>query len=109
MITQIVAGDDAVFSAQLYKDAAAFAIDAGATIKATLVPLNHGTAYMSAVKLDNAAVGADWDNSLVVVAMADTDTVGITYQGHAYLEIQVDDAIKETWFGDVYIVMGQIP
>ena len=78
MITEIVVGDDSVFSAQLYKDAAVFAIDAGATVKAMLVSLNHGTAYTAAITLDNAVSGADWANSLVVVEMADTDTAGIT-------------------------------
>lgn len=108
MITQIVSGDDAVFQAQLNKDGESFSIDAGATVQASLVPLDHSAAYITAVTLSNASAGADWANSLVVVEMAQSDTAGITFQGLCYLEIQVDDTIKETWFGEVYIVTGQI-
>ena len=108
MTTQIVAGDDVSFTAQLYKDEATFTIDPGATVRAMLVSLNHNTAYTTAATLSAAASGADWANSLVVVEMADTVTAGITYQGHACIEIEVDDTIKETWFGEVQIITGNI-
>lgn len=108
MITQIVTGDDAVFQAQLYKDLATFTIDPGATVEAMLVSVDHQTKYTDAVTLSNAAAGADWPNSLVIVEFSQAETAAIQVTGNALLEIQVDETTKENWFGTVNIVTGQI-
>jgi len=108
MITQIVTGDDAVFQAQLYKDLATFTIDPGATVEAMLISVDHQTAYTDAVTLSNVAAGADWANSLVIVEFSQSETAAIAVTGQALLEIQVDDTIKETWFGAVFVIKGQI-
>jgi len=108
MITQIVTGDDAVFQAQLYKDAAVFSIDAGATVEAMLVSIDHETTYTDAVTLSNVAAGADWPNSLVIVEFSESETAAIAVTGNVLLEVQVDDTIKETWFGVVQVITGQI-
>jgi len=109
MTTQVVTGDDVLFSVQLYKDGAAFVIDPGATVEAMFVSLNRTTAYTAAISQSSGATGADWSTALVVVSMSDTVTAAVTYQGRAYLEIQVDDTIKESFYGPVVIMKGNIP
>ncbi len=104
----IVTGDDIAIPVTLKKDGATFAIDAGATIKARLVSSDHKTTYSDEIDQSNVAPGADWDNSLVVVAFGSAETVEITHQGVAALEIQVDDSGKRTWFVTVNIVKGNI-
>ena len=108
MTAEIVSGDDVVIYATLKKGGSTFSIDPGATVTAMLVSLNHETAYTAEIAQSAATQDADWANSLVVVVMGEADTASITYQGHAYLEIQVDDTIKETFFGEIRIVTGQV-
>lgn len=108
MTTQVITGDDVLFPVQLYKDGEAFVIDPGATVEAMFVSLDHNTAYTAAIAQSSGTTGADWPTAVVVVSMADTVTSSVTYQGRAYLEIQVDDTIKETFFGVVAIIKGNI-
>ena len=109
MITQIVTGDDAVFTAQLKKDDSTFSIDAGATVKAMLVSLDRTTSYSAVVTLSSSTTGSDWVHSLVIVVFSAAETTAITNLGSALLEVQVDDTIKETFFGAVTVIQGQIP
>jgi hypothetical protein len=106
---EIIAGDDSDYAAQLYKDAATFTIDAGATVEARLISIDRQTTYTDVLTCSNGASGADWANSLVVVEIAEADTLAITYSGMALLEIQVDDSGKITFFGSVVIALGTIP
>ena len=108
MTIEVVSGDDVVIAATLKKGGATFTIDPGATVTAMLVSLNHDTAYTAEIAQSSATSGADWSNSLVVVVMGASETAGITYQGNAYLEVQVHDSIKETFFGAVRVTTGQI-
>jgi hypothetical protein len=105
----IVAGDDSDYSAQLYKNAAAFSIDSGATVEARLISIDKQTPYTDILTCSNSATGASWGTSLVVVEIAAADTEDITYSGMALLEIQVNDSGKITFFGSVNITIGTIP
>lgn len=104
----IVTGDDVALSVTLKKGGATFLINGTATVQASLVSLDHQTTYAGPVAQSNAASGADWANSLVVVELASANTSSITYQGKALLEIQVDDSGKTTFFASVIIVLGTI-
>lgn len=109
-IPVIVTGDDVSLLATLKKDDATFTIDPGATVKAALVSHDHTEVYTDAVVQSSASPGADWANSLVQVIMDGdaTSSIAVADQGAALLEVQVDETIKETWFGNVQIIKGQI-
>lgn len=104
----VVTGDDIAIAVTLKRNGAVFAINPGATVKARLVDVDHENAYTAEVAQSSSAPGADWSVSLVSVQFAPADTTTITYQGLAKLEIQVDDAIKSTWFVPVVIRRGSI-
>lgn len=108
MTTQIVKGDDVSLPVALTKDGATFAIDAGATVRAAIVDMGHQALLMAAVTLDSAAVGADWSTSLVVVEMTAAQTAAITEVGNAFIEIEVDDGGKTTFFTYIQVVEGLI-
>jgi hypothetical protein len=104
----IVTGDDLLLPVQLLKDGLPFAIAGTATVKARLLSQNGAVALSGEVAVSSATAGSDWSQSTVVVALAGTDTSAATYQGPGKLEIQVADAIKETWFQRVDVVRGTI-
>jgi len=104
----IVTGDDVALPVTLKKDGAAFVIDPGAVVKAALVDTDRQTILAGPVTCANNAVGANWAQSLVVVAMSSAVTGAITAYDSALLEIQVDDGGKLTWFVSVSIVKGSI-
>ena len=108
----IVTGDDIDFSVTLQLAGSAASFNVGSpqdTIKARLVSLDRKRTYTEEATLDPSAVGADWANGVVIVEMAASATDGVTYQGPAYCEIQVDDgSLKDTWFVDVDIARGNI-
>jgi len=105
----LVSGDDIVMSVTLQKDGSVFNINPGATVEARLISVDHLTEYTAPVGQSNSAPGADWANSLVTVQFAEADTLEVTYQGAALLEIQVDDNGKSTWFETVQLSLGTIP
>lgn len=112
MATELVTGDDIAIPVTLKVNGATFTIPGTATVKARLVRTDHSEPIpgsLEAVQSD-AAPGADWANSLVVVEFAGSDTSGIVAadQGKALIEIQVDDNGKRTWFVSVKLVLGQI-
>ena len=104
----IVTGDAIAIALQLKRNGVNITIDSAATIKAALVSSGHTEDYTAAITQSSATTGADWDTGLVVVAFAPADTVAITYQGTALLELQVDDGGPKTWFLPVKIVTGRI-
>jgi hypothetical protein len=104
----LVTGDDTLVPVTLKKNGATFAIAGTAAIKARLVSVDRKVTYSEEVLQSITEAGNDLANSLVVVRLAPADTVSITYQGKARLEIQVDDGGKTTWFVDVDIVRGNI-
>ncbi|MGV0961841.1 MAG: hypothetical protein ACOYB1_18605 [Limnohabitans sp.] len=110
-VPEIVTGDSTSLAVTLRKNGAVFAIDPAAEVKAALVSKDHKTAYTAEpIEQSNAAPGADWPHSLVIVELPPSSTNDIAYQGLALLEIQVsENASPKTWFVLVNIVTGQIP
>jgi hypothetical protein len=104
----IVTGDDLRQPVQLHINDQPFAIGVAGTVQARLVSLDHKRALTAAVEQSRTAAGADWATSLVVVEMLPAATVDVVEFGPALLEMQVADAIKQTWFIPVTIVQGHI-
>ena len=110
-MTQIVTGDDVRLVVTLKKDGAVFPITTTpvpAVVKARVVGPQHQAALSGEVAQSHLTSGADWANSLVVVLMDSVTTAAIAQQGAAFLEIQVHDGIKITWFVPVTIIKGHI-
>jgi hypothetical protein len=107
-MSTIVTGDTIALPVTLKKSGATFVIAAGATVQASLVSLDHRTVLAGPVTMSAAAIGADWDNSLVMIEMASSVTANIIYSGQVDLEVQVDDVGKLTWFFTLDLVQGTI-
>ena len=110
VIDGIVTGDDVDIPVTLTKGSAktTFTINPVAAVKAAIVSLNRATKIIDTVTCLEAATGADWANSLVIVSFTSTETAAATAIGEAYLEIQVEDGGKLTWFGKVDIIKGSV-
>lgn len=104
----IVTGYDVVFPTTLRKDGKTFAIDAGASIKASLISIDRSTVLIAPVTLNNAEQGTDLANSLIIIKFPSSSTSVITSYDPAHIEIQVDDAGKTPWFVSVDIEKGTI-
>ncbi|MEJ1402632.1 MAG: hypothetical protein RPU73_01950 [Candidatus Sedimenticola sp. (ex Thyasira tokunagai)] len=106
----IVTGDGKNLPVTLKKNGATFTIDPAAVVKAAVVSTDHSAALSSTVTCDNAASGADWANSLVVVPLSAEVTGAITIIGDVLLEIQVTPpgGDPETWFVTGEIVQGHV-
>ena len=104
----IVTGDDVALPVTLKKDGATFTIDVGATVQASIVLADRSATLIAAVTCSNAATGADWANSLVIVEFSSAETGAVTDYVPALVEIQVDDSGKLTWFVGVVIEKGSI-
>lgn len=92
----LVRGDDISIAWTLKKNHETFAIDAGATVRAKIVASNGTTVSPTVTCLSNA-VGADWDNSLVVVAFTSAQSATFPVTEDGILEVEVDDGGKRTW------------
>jgi len=108
--TLITTGDDVAIPVTLKKNGVTFAIDAAATVKAALVSTDRSSKLSADVTCSNAAAGADWANSLVVVEFSSAVSGAVTVpdSGRCLLEIQVDDSGKLTWTAPLQIVAGLI-
>lgn len=110
----IVTGDDILFPVVLRKKVSGasvyttFVIDAGATIIARLVSTDRESTYTPEIAQVTVQAGVDLANSLIIIIFTSAETIGVTYQGSALLEIQVDDGGKLTWFAPIKIDQGQI-
>lgn len=104
---EIVTGDDVQVYATLKKDDQTFEISGDATVTAMLVSLDRDTQLTSGVAQSAATAGADWDNSVVAITFTSAQTSGIA-PGRGWLELQVNDGGKTTWFLDVDITKGNI-
>jgi hypothetical protein len=105
----VTAGDDTTLAVQLYDDGgAAFVIDPGATVRAAIVDIRHTAIIVAAVACDNAATGADWSTSLVVVEFTALQTAAITSNSDAWLEIEVADTTTTTHFERIKLQRGLI-
>ncbi len=92
----ITSGDDSSLPVTLKKDGATFTIDPSATVRAALIDPDYSERLTEVVVVDNAASGADWENSLLIVLFASDDTEDVR-PGDVLLEIEVDDGGKLTW------------
>ena len=104
----LVTGDDIAIEITLTKNDVVFAIDSGATIQASLLTLDKRVILVAPVAVLEATVGSDWANSKIIVTFEDTDTEDLEVFGNIYLEVQVDDGGKLTWFSGVELVQGTI-
>jgi hypothetical protein len=104
----LVSGDDIVIEQTLTKNNSTFAIDSGATVKASLISRDKQTIIVAPVSVLEATTGSDWANSKIIILFDSTDTDTATDFGPVYLEIQVDDGGKLTWFVKAELVQGTI-
>ncbi len=107
MPTRLIIGDDFNRQVQLKKDGVEFDM-AGATVQAAIVSEDRATVLIDPVSCAEGATGAVWASSLVVVAFTEAATAEVT-EGLCYLEIQVDDSGKNTWFVALNAITGNIP
>lgn len=103
----IVTGDDVELAVTLLKGGSTFDMT-GATINARIVKFDHSAALTASELQNEAATGADWANSLLILELSAAETAAITYLGQSLIEIQVDNGKKQTWFIDCKIVRGQV-
>lgn len=106
-IATVVTGDDLSIPVTLKLNKSTFDMR-GKTCKARLVSTDHETVFTEEITQNEAASGADWANSKVIVEMTGIDTQDIKYQGKAKCEIQVEFPKKQTWWIQVQIVKGNI-
>lgn len=104
----IVTGDDVRFPVTMTVDDAAYDASGATSVKAALVSADRTTKLTGDIVQDAGASGADWANGVIMIEMDATDTADITDYGAAIIEVQVDKSIKQTWYGAVEIVQGQI-
>lgn len=107
-MSMIVTGDTLALPVTLKKNGSTFVIDAGATVQASLISLDHRTVLAGPVTMDSGAPGADWGNSLIMIEMDSSVTANIVYSGQIDLEVQVDDGGKLTWFFTLDLVQDTI-
>ncbi len=105
---KITTGDDARLYVTLKKNSAIFLINPTATVKAVIIKPDTSVKLCDEVLQLSSTSGADWGNSLVVVEFPSTVTGPIKRVGAAQVEIQVDDAGKQTWFVDIELIRGNI-
>jgi len=107
-MSDIVSGYDAALPVTLKKEGVVFSIDAGATVKAVLLSADRSTVIIPEVTSNNAATGADWANSLVIVEFSAAQTALVLEEGDMTLEVQVDDTKKLPWFIPLEASIGHI-
>lgn len=108
MSSQLVIGDDLSMPVQLKKGGVVFNIPGTATVQAAIVDKDRANVLAGPVSCLEGATGADWTTSLVIVDFPESESEKIT-PGLVYLEIQVDDSGKNTWFVSISAVQGNIP
>ena len=109
-VPEIITGDDATLSVTLKKNKATFAIPVLSTVTAVIISRDRSTQLSAEVDCPEAATGADWLNSLIIVSFTGAQTA-ILSPGNAILEVQVEDSDttkKTSWFGTVKIEKGTI-
>jgi hypothetical protein len=109
MPVNVVVGDDVSIPVTLTKDDSTFTIDECAVVKAAIVSLDRTSVLAGPVTLDHSHAGSEWAQSKVMANIESAYTSLITTTGAAYLEIQVNDGGKLTWFTPINVVNGLIP
>jgi hypothetical protein len=115
-IPNIVTGDDFRFPTILRKKTpdqtqlTTFVIPADAVVTARLVSADRLSAYSVEVVQDLTVAGTDLNNSKVIIVFSGVETSfpAPKNTSNALLEIQVNDGLKQTFFGWVRILQGQI-
>lgn len=111
-VSKLVVGDDFLRTVQLYKTTngveATFVISGSATVKAAIVNGDRTSVLTPTVNSLIGDSGADWSISTVAIHIPEADTLPISSLGAAYLEIQVADPLKQTWFIPIQIINGLI-
>ncbi|MCK4706603.1 MAG: hypothetical protein KAT90_14080, partial [Gammaproteobacteria bacterium] len=85
----IVTGDNARLFLTITIDDATFNIDAGDTVEAALVSVDHEELLMAAVPQSFSTTGADWANSLIAIKFTAAQTTDITSTGNVLVAVQV--------------------
>ena len=104
----LTTGDDAKFIVQLYKGENNFVINPTATVKAAVVTLEHDRVLLPAIEVVESEIGSDWFNSIVAVKFHRDATEIIPKSGKAFLEIEIEDETRLTWFLQILIIKGNI-
>jgi hypothetical protein len=115
MAIEIVTGDPVRRIVQLVKltdaqpeDGETFVINGAATVTAAIVGPDRETKLSGDSDQTSGETGADWSTSKVALVIPETETADITAVGEAYIELQVDDSYKQTWFIPAVIIKGNI-
>lgn len=103
----LVTGDDISIEQTLTKNGVVFSIDSGATIQAAMITRNYAK-LVDPVSVLEATVGSDWGNSHIIIEFPEAATTALTDVGPIFIEIQVNDGGKLTWFSKTEIVKGTI-
>ena len=110
----LVTGDDILLAIELTRKAygaavaTTFVITPTAIITARLVSTERETVYTPEITQVTAHASADLANSLIIIIFTSAQTIAIRHQGAAYLEVQIDDGGKKTWFAPVKLIRGQV-
>jgi len=109
MSANLVIGDDFVKPIALTKDGVSFIISASAVVQVAIIKRDRSALISTVTTSDRLATGADWSISTIVVDIPESETINYTTIGKAYVEIQVADPKKQTFFADIDLVKGLIP
>jgi hypothetical protein len=109
MEQQIISGDDvAMVIPLLDADGSPFVIDSAATVKAGIDSRNHLLLLLAANTLSEATPGSDWSASTVVATFTAEQTATLTSNSPAWIEIEILDTTKQTYFHPVKLVTGRV-
>jgi hypothetical protein len=110
MSAVITTGDDVSIPVTLKKNGQTFNIGLSAQVKVAIISADRSKQLTNDILCSSSAAGADWANSLVVVAIPSAETVNmiVPSKGSVLLEIQVDDGGKLTWTVPLKVVKGVI-
>jgi len=106
-VPKLTTGDDISWSVQLNKNGAPFDMT-GATVNVAVVSQNKTQKLTANIPQASGTSGADWSTSFVVVVIPSATTGAIAYTGPAFLEIEVDDGGKQTWFVELEVQKGNV-
>ena len=115
-MAELTTGDDVAMPATLRKKKTTngvvsritFVINSSATITAKLISIKKDVIVLDEFDVPESNAGSDWANSLIVVEIPSLSSSTITIFGKVYLEVQVDDGGKKTWFETIEILEGTI-
>jgi len=111
-MSTIITGDDSSLIVELKKKVdninQKFVINPDAIIKAVIINIDKSGLLTDVITIDKTMPGTDLNNSTIVIQFTEQQTGQITITGKAFLEIQVNDSGKLTWFVPITIGKGNI-